>query len=101
MSKRLRHIVLIQFKETVSRKEFKYIEERAATLKEITGVNDLLFGENVSSEKLNKEYSHCLSMWFTDEEDRDKVYLPHPIHQKFVQLFVPFTENVLVFDFWE
>ena len=101
MSNKLHHIVLIQFKETIRSKEFKRIEDGAVTLRDIEGVNDLIFRENVSPEKLNKEYSYCLSLWFANEQYRDEVYLPHPIHQKFVGLFVPFTENVLVFDYWD
>jgi hypothetical protein len=101
MTKKLQHIVLIQFKENLSEQQLRRIEEEALTLKAIRGVNDLLFRANVSPEKLNKDYSHCLTLWFSNEEDRDKVYLPHSVHQRFVKFFVPFTEKVLVFDYWE
>ncbi len=101
MNKKLQHLVLIQFKENTNAQQLRKIEDAAYTLRTIPGVNDLLFRENVSPEKLDKGYSHCLTLWFANEDDRDEVYLPHSIHQKFVQFFVPFTEKVLVFDYWE
>ena len=101
MSKKLQHLVLIEFKEDTSAEQLRQIEEAAYALRTIPGVNDLLFCENVSPEKLNKGYTHCLSLWFASENDRDEVYLPHSIHQRFVHFFVPFTEKVLVFDYWE
>ena len=63
--------------------------------------NELNFSENVSPEGLGKGFTHSLTMKFDSAKDRDSVYLPHPIHQKFVNLFVPFTKSVLVYDFWE
>ena len=63
-----------------------------------TNVN---FGKNVSPEGLGKGFSHSLTMKFSKSVDRDSIYLPHPIHKKFSDLFVPFTNSVLVYDFWE
>ena len=98
---KLQHIVLIQFKASTSPEQLAEIENGAMTLKEIEGVNNLMMSENVSPENLNQGYTHSLTMWFENEADRDEVYLPHPIHKAFVDLFVPHTENVLVFDYWE
>jgi len=99
--KKLQHIVLIKYKENTSPKEFKVIEKGAYSLREIAGVKNLNYSENVSPEKLNKGYTHSLTMYFETEKDRDEIYLPHSIHQKFVKLFVPFTTDVLVYDYWE
>ena len=99
--KKLQHIVLIKYKENTSPKEFKAIEKGAYSLREIAGVKNLNYSENVSPEKLNKGYTHSLTMYFETEKDRDEIYLPHSIHQKFVKLFVPFTTDVLVYDYWE
>lgn len=99
--KKLQHIVLIQFKEDSSAEDVAKIQQAAMTLKEIAGVNQLLFRENISPENLNQGYTHSLTMWFASEKDRDEIYLPHPLHQDFVALFVPQTEKVLVFDYWE
>lgn len=101
MKKKLKHIVLIEFKTSTAEQDIEQIKNEALTLQQIRGVNNLHFSRNVSPEKLNKHYTHALTMWFESEEDRDKIYLPHPIHQKFVDLFVPQTNNVLVFDYWE
>ena len=98
---KLQHIFLIQFKASTTPEQFAEIKSGAMTLKEIKGVNHLKMSENVSPENLNQGYTHSLTMWFENEADRDEVYLPHPIHKAFVNLFVPHTERVLVFDYWE
>ena len=98
---KLQHVVLIQYKESVTPQEFKTIAEGAQTLKEIEGVQNLQYTTNVSPEGLNKGYTHSLTLYFENETDRDEIYLPHPIHQAFVKLFVPFTADVLVYDYWE
>ena len=99
--KKLQHIVLIKYKENTSLKELKAIEKGAYSLREIAGVKNLNYSENVSPEKLNKGYTHSLTMYFETEKDRDEIYLPHSIHQEFVKLFLPFTTDVLVYDYWE
>ncbi len=99
--KKLQHIVLIKYKETTTPRELKAIERGAYTLKEIAGVKNLYYSENVSPEGLNKGYTHSLTMYFENEKDRDEVYLPHLVHQEFVKLFAPFTTDVLVYDYWE
>ncbi|MCH1417466.1 MAG: Dabb family protein [Flavobacteriaceae bacterium] len=98
---KLQHIVLIQFKDSTTLDQLAEIEAAAMTLKGIKGVNDLKMSENVSPENLNQGYTHSLTMWFERETDRDEVYLPHSVHKAFVDLFVPQTEKVLVFDYWE
>lgn len=99
--KKLQHIVLIQFKASTTPAQLTEIEAGAMTLKQIQGVHHLKMSENVSPESLSQGYTHSLTMWFENEADRDEVYLPHPIHKAFVDLFVPQTEKVLVFDYWE
>ena len=98
---KLQHIVLIQFKDSTTPDQLVEIEAAAMTLKGIKGVNDLKMSVNVSPENLNQGYTHSLTMWFERETDRDEVYLPHSVHKAFVDLFVPQTEKVLVFDYWE
>jgi len=99
--KMLVHLVLIQFKEETSIEDLQKITDGAYSLQAINGVEDLNYGKNVSPEGLGKGYSHSLTMKFAKATDRDSIYLPHPIHKKFVKLFVPYTESVLVYDFWE
>ncbi|MGB0367517.1 MAG: Dabb family protein [Flavobacteriaceae bacterium] len=98
---KLQHIVLIQFKGSITPEQLAEIEAGAMTLKQIEGVHHLKMSKNVSSENLSQGYTHSLTMWFENEADRDKVYLPHPVHKAFAALFVPQTEKVLVFDYSE
>ena len=98
---KLHHLVLIEFKDKLNSMDLDRIEKAAYNLNTIQGVHNLRFSKNVSPEGLHKGYSRSLTMYFKNESDRDQVYLPHPIHQTFVKLFVPFTQNVLVYDYWE
>lgn len=100
-SKMLNHIVLIKFKPDMTTASLQLIADGGYSLQQIEGVFDLNFTENVSPEALNQGYTHSLTMKFATALDRDSIYLPHPIHQKFVKLFVPFTESVLVYDYWD
>tara|TARA_B100000768_G_scaffold170799_1_gene177495 strand:- start:293 stop:730 length:438 start_codon:yes stop_codon:yes gene_type:complete len=100
-AKRLVHLVLIKFKKDILSDDFKKIIDGAYSLQQIQGVLDLNFGENVSLEGLGQGFSHSLTMKFSTAKDRDSIYLPHPVHQEFVKLFVPFTTDVLVYDYWE
>ena len=100
-AKSLVHIVLIKFKKDILPNDFQKITDGAYSLQQIEGVLDLNFGENVSPEGLGQGFSHSLTMKFPTAKERDSIYLPHPVHQKFVKLFVPFTTDVLVYDYWE
>ena len=99
--KRLVHLVLIKFKKDIMSDDFRKITDGAYSLQQIEGVLDLNFGENLSTEVLRHGFSHSLTMKFPSAKVRDSIYLPHPVHQKFVKLFVPFTSDVLVYDYWE
>ena len=100
-NKRLVHLVLIRFKDDINNKELQKVIDGAYELQKISAVQDLNFSNNVSPEGLSKGYTHSLTMKFSQARDRDSLYLPHPIHQGFVKLFVPLTKSVLVFDYWE
>ena len=100
-AKSLVHLVLIKFKKDILPNDFQKITDGAYGLQQIEGVLDLNFGENVSPEGLGQGFSHSLTMRFPTAKDRDSIYLPHPVHQEFVKLFVPFTTDVLVYDYWE
>ena len=89
------------FEPLVTPEQFKTIEEGAYTLNQIEGVHNLNYTKNASPEGLTKGYTHSLTMYFEKAIDRDETYLPHPVHQAFVKLFVPFTTDVLVYDYWD
>lgn len=100
-NKRLVHLVLIKFKDDINNNELQKVIDGAYELQKIPAVQDLNFSYNVSPEGLSKGYTHSLTMKFSQAKERDSIYLPHPIHQVFVKLFVPLTDSVLVFDYWE
>ena len=100
-NKRLVHLVLIKFKDQITSQQFQKLTDGAYNLQAIPVVEQLNFTENISPEGLGKGYTHSLTMKFKTASDRDSVYLPHPIHEKFVDYFLPLTESVLVYDFWE
>ena len=100
-NKRLVHLVLINFKEQITIQQIKKLTDIAYNLQAIPVVEDLNFSDNISPEGLGKGYTHSLTMKFKTANDRDSVYLPHPIHKRFVDYFLPLTESVLVYDFWE
>ena len=99
--KMLVHLVLIQFKPEISSQDLQQITDAAYALQAVPGVSALNFSENVSPEGFNQEYTHSLTMKFPTAIARDSVYLPHSLHQNFVDLFIPLTEKILVYDFWE
>ena len=100
-NKRLVHLVLIKFKKEITSQQFQKITDGAYGLQVIPVVKQLNFKQNISPEGLGKGFTHSLTMKFQSANDRDSIYLPHPIHQKFVDYFLPLTESVLVYDFWE
>ncbi|MDA8993673.1 Dabb family protein, partial [Flavobacteriaceae bacterium] len=89
------------YKDAVPDEKMNEITDAAYALQQIPGVHQLHYGNNVSPEGLNRGYTHSLTMDFYRAVDRDSVYLPHPTHQAFVSLFVPFTASVLVYDYWD
>ena len=92
---------LIKFKDQITSQQFQKLTDGAYNLQAIPVVEQLNFTDNISPEGLGKGYTHSLTMKFKTANDRDSVYLPHPIHKKFVDYFLPLTESVLVYDFWE
>ena len=100
-NKRLVHLVLIKFKKGVTSQQFQKITDGAYGLQVIPGVEQLNFKQNISPEGLGMGLTHSLTMKVRSANDRDSIYLPHPIHQKFVDSFLPLTESVIVYDFWE
>ena len=100
-NKRLVHLVLIKFKKEITSQQFQKITDGAYGLQVIPGVEQLNFKQNISPEALDRGFTHSLTMKFRSANDRDSIYLPHPIHQKFVDSFLPLTESVIVYDFWE
>jgi hypothetical protein len=98
-SSALRHVVLIKFKEGTTPQQIKSVEDAFSALPSaIKEVKDFEWGTNISPENKAQGYTHCFLVTFANEKDRD-VYLPHPAHNKFVEILVPYLDQVLVVDY--
>lgn len=96
---KLRHIVLLQFKEGTSPEKVKEIEAEFCKLpSKIPTIVDFEWGTNNSPEGLADGFTHCFLVTFNDAEGR-AVYLPHQAHQAFVAILKPHLEKVLVIDY--
>ena len=98
--KELRHVVLIKFKDSVSKNQISNVVDKFISLRsEIKEIKKFEWGINNSPEHLNKGFTHSFILTFNNEKDR-ATYLPHPAHQKFVNHLKPVLEDVLVIDYW-
>ncbi|MEM9941110.1 MAG: GDSL-type esterase/lipase family protein [Planctomycetota bacterium] len=95
----MRHIVLFQFKESVSETEIDEIAKAFGQLPDsIDQIIGYEAGTNVSPENLDQGFTHAFVVTFRDAKGRDE-YLPHPAHKEFVKKLDGKIEKVLVFDF--
>ena len=95
----IRHVVCFKFKQDAKTNQIQKVEREFAALKnKIPGILSLEWGLNNSPENLNKEFSHCFIVSFTDEKAR-QTYLPHPDHKAFVKILKPILDDVFVIDF--
>ena len=98
--KRLRHVVLLKFKESAKPEDVKAIEAAFRELpSKIDSIVDFEWGTDNSPERLSKGFTHCFFVTFADEKGR-ATYLPHPAHKEFVALLRPSLDDVLVIDYW-
>lgn len=96
----LRHIVLFAFKEGASREAVEAVVADFGRLPaEIPGIVGFECGTNVSPEGLNQGFTHCFTLTFAGDAERD-AYLVHPAHQRFVATLGGCLERSLVFDYW-
>ena len=96
---RVRHVVLLKFKDGTSEADIKKVEDAFRALREeIPEVRSLEWGTNVSPEKLNQGFTHCFFLTFRNEKDRD-AYLAHKEHKAFGGVLRPHLDKVLVVDY--
>ncbi len=96
----LRHVVLFGFTPQTTPDQLRTIEEAFAALPaQIPEIIDFEWGVDVSVENAARGYTHCFLVTFRDETGR-AIYLPHPAHQRFVELVGPHLAQVLVIDYW-
>ena len=97
---KLQHVVSFKFKTTAAPPDIKKVEEAFQALpKQISQVQSLEWGTNVSKEKRDKGFTHCFLLSFKSEADRD-AYIEHPAHKAFGKLVGPVLDDVFVLDFW-
>ncbi len=96
---RLRHVVLLKFKDTAAPEDIKKVEDAFRALPaRIPAIERFEWGTNVSPENLNQGFTHCFLLTFRNEKGRDE-YLPHPAHKEFGQALRPHLDKVLVVDY--
>lgn len=96
----LRHMVLFKFKAEATPAQVQEVVDAFKALPaKINTIHDFEAGTDVGVENLADGFTHGFLVTFRDEKGRAD-YLPHPEHQKFVELVKPRVEKVLVFDYW-
>ena len=96
----LRHVVIFAFKPNSSSEEIDAVIRQFGTLPSaIPGIAGYEWGTNVSPEGLNDGFTHCFTLTFASDADRD-AYLVHPAHQAFVAVLLPTLARSLVLDYW-
>lgn len=95
----VRHVVSFKFKKDAAPADVRKVEEAFAALKsKIPQIQSLEWGTNVSSENLDKGFTHMWVLTFADTA-AVKTYIDHPEHQAFVKLLKPSLEEAFVIDF--
>ena len=98
--KMLKHVVLFKFKDSSTPADVKKVEDAFRALpSKINTIKTFEWGTNNSPENLNQGFTHCFSLGFASEKDRE-VYLPHPDHKAFGAILSPHLDKVLVIDYW-
>ncbi|MGD1086883.1 MAG: Dabb family protein [Verrucomicrobiota bacterium] len=98
MSK-VKHIVLLKFKEGTTEEQInKFFEDVLDLSESVPGIDDYVSGANCSTDGKNQGLTHGFIMTFADAAARD-AYLVHPEHERFKTAALPLVENIVVFDF--
>ena len=96
---RVRHVVLLKFKDGTTKEDVKKVEDAFRALRgKIPVVAGLEWGTNVSPEGLSQGFTHCFFLTFRTEKDRD-TYLTHEEHKAFGGVLRPHLDKVLVVDY--
>ncbi|MCC2958125.1 Dabb family protein [Massilia sp. IC2-477] len=96
----LRHVVLFAFKADAGQDAIDAVVSDFAKLPAaIPGIQAYEWGTNVSPEGLNNGFTHCFTLTFGSDADRD-AYLVHPAHERFVGTLGGALERSLVVDYW-
>ena len=94
-----RHVVVFKFKETATKNQIDEIVEAFGKLRDdIPEIIAYEHGVNVSPEGLDQGFTHVFLVTFKDKAGLE-VYLPHPVHQAFVQKLRPLLDQPFVVDY--
>ena len=96
----LRHVVLFGWKPGTDTAAIDKVVTAFKNLEhKITLIKAFEWGTNNSPENLNNGLTHCFTITFNSEADRD-AYLIHPEHKAFVAILNPMPDKVTVVDYW-
>ncbi|TDE06002.1 Dabb family protein [Flavobacterium sandaracinum] len=96
----LRHVVLFGWKEGTKLATIDKVVTAFRNLEhKIELIQAFEWGVNNSPENLSNGLTHCFTITFNSEADRD-AYLTHPDHKAFVALLNPAPDKVTVVDYW-
>jgi hypothetical protein len=96
---KLRHVVLLKFKDGTTPAQIKTAEDAFRALPaKIPEIAGLEWGTNCSPENLAQGFTHCFFLTFKSTADR-AVYLPHPAHKALGTVLGPILEKALVIDY--
>jgi len=98
MSK-VKHIVLLKFKDGTSEDQIeKFFDEVLDLSETVSGVEDYVSGTNCSLEAKNQGLTHGFIMTFSDAALRD-AYLASEAHLQYKSMSTPLIESAVIFDF--
>jgi len=96
----LRHVVSLKYKEDATREQVRgAVQEFIDLQHKIPAIIGFEWGENNSPEGKSKNFTHCFTLTFRDEEGRE-AYLAHAAHLALVERVGPLLADVLVMDYW-
>jgi hypothetical protein len=97
----LRHVILIEFKETATREQIEETEKRFCEMAEgIKEIRDFEWGTDVSGGERTQGFTHCFILTFANEAGRDR-YRGNPLHNELRAATQPYIKKMLVLDYWK
>ncbi len=98
-SKKIRHIVLIKFKEGTTPDQIARIDTLVWNMaKEIKVVHHLEWGKGLQLANETRAYDYCLSILFKSKTDI-LLYDEHPSHQKLKAAVLPLVSKIIRFNY--
>lgn len=97
------HTVYLWLKQPGNEAHRKHLIQATARLQQIPGVQDIRFGEVISSERtiVDDSFDVGIYFYFDDVESMNR-YLVHPLHQKTVQEDIkPIVSEIRAHDFYD